>query len=267
MMYLFSIVIPLLFVLLSYSIGQTANNDSIRLFLNIPSCTLEVYQGNEIIRSYAVAVGKIATPTPVGSFVIQSKETNPAWVYNNKIVPAGPYNPLGTRWLGFYRLYGLHGTNMPSSIGRAVSNGCIRMRNDDVAELYSIIPKGAVLTIVYQTIQLRKEKNSTVSIAVFPDIYKRGGASLNNAYKTFKEYGFDVASMDVNSLYSVLRESRGVFTPIAIDEDFRYKIEQSAKDTFNIWSKYFLNFYQVHCLLPSNLEFKNKLTVLRSASI
>ncbi|MBZ0229326.1 MAG: L,D-transpeptidase, partial [Bauldia sp.] len=68
-------------------------------------------------------------------------------------VPGGPNNPLGARALYLYRdnrdtMYRIHGTNEPQSIGRSVSNGCIRMINDHVIELYDQVPVGTPVTVL-----------------------------------------------------------------------------------------------------------------------
>ena len=65
-----------------------------------------------------------------------------------KAMNGGPTNPLGARALYLYEgnrdtLYRIHGTNEPELIGRAVSSGCIRMRNIDVVDLYNRVPAGA----------------------------------------------------------------------------------------------------------------------------
>lgn len=93
-------------------------------------------QGKKI-RSYTIAVGNPSTPTPVGEYVI---------VYKGK--DWGP--SFGPRWLGLnvpWGIYGIHGTNKPSSIGQHKSHGCIRMLNKDVMELYELIPPGTKVTI------------------------------------------------------------------------------------------------------------------------
>lgn len=61
----------------------------------------------------------------------------------------GPENPLGARaiYLGA-SLYRIHGTNEPSSIGKAASSGCIRMLNADVSELYAHVRQGALVVVV-----------------------------------------------------------------------------------------------------------------------
>jgi lipoprotein-anchoring transpeptidase ErfK/SrfK len=84
------------------------------------------------------SVGKPSTPTPKGTFKIVERAINPG-------------GPFGARWLGLSAPggdYGIHGTNNPSSIGKAVSNGCVRMYNKDVIELAKIVPIGTVVKIV-----------------------------------------------------------------------------------------------------------------------
>jgi nucleoid-associated protein YgaU len=80
-------------------------------------------------------VGKPATPSPTGTFKITEKAPNPGGVF-------------GTLWMRFYKDYGIHGTTNPASIGKAVSNGCIRMYNQDVNYVYSVAPIGTEVTIV-----------------------------------------------------------------------------------------------------------------------
>ncbi len=70
-----------------------------------------------------------------------------------KGVPGGLNNPLGARALYLYRnghdtLYRIHGTNQPSTIGKAVSNGCIRMLNEHVKDLYERVPMGAQVVVI-----------------------------------------------------------------------------------------------------------------------
>jgi L,D-transpeptidase ErfK/SrfK len=87
------------------------------------------------IKTYPIAVGKMLTATPTGQFVIINKAPNPG-------------GPFGTMWMSLSKkYYGIHGTNNPSSIGKAVSKGCIRMYNKDVEELARTIPVGTRVVI------------------------------------------------------------------------------------------------------------------------
>jgi lipoprotein-anchoring transpeptidase ErfK/SrfK len=103
----------------------------------------------DIIKTYMVATG-INNSTPVGTFTITKKIINPTWFKPGAVIPAGsPENLLGTRWLGFDLAgYGIHGTNDPQTLGRQVTQGCVRMANRDVEELYTIIPEGTEVTII-----------------------------------------------------------------------------------------------------------------------
>ncbi|WP_050182823.1 L,D-transpeptidase family protein [Domibacillus robiginosus] len=93
-----------------------------------------LYQG-QIRKVYPVGVGRMLHETPVGNFIIINKAPN----------PGGPY---GTMWMSLSKKsYGIHGTNDPSSIGKYVSRGCIRMYNQDVEELSRTIPIGTSVLI------------------------------------------------------------------------------------------------------------------------
>ncbi|MGE0846088.1 MAG: L,D-transpeptidase [Flavobacteriaceae bacterium] len=69
--------------------------------------------------------------------------------YLPEMMPGGPKNPLGARalYLGS-TLYRIHGSNEPWTIGHAVSSGCIRMRNEDVIDLYERVPVGATVKVI-----------------------------------------------------------------------------------------------------------------------
>lgn len=109
---------------------------------------LVLYSSGEAVKEYSVATGK-KNCTPVGEFKIKDKLVNPTWFKTGAILPPGsPENALGTRWMGFDKpAYGIHGTIEPKSIGTQASEGCIRMLNEDVEELYSIVPVGTKVTI------------------------------------------------------------------------------------------------------------------------
>jgi lipoprotein-anchoring transpeptidase ErfK/SrfK len=111
--------------------------------------TLTVTDAGKFFKRYRVGTGQFAK-TPVGEFKITSRIENPPWYRSDgKTIPFGdPENILGTHWLGLNVTgYGLHGTWETNSIGKQSSAGCIRLLNDDVAELYVILPIGTPVTI------------------------------------------------------------------------------------------------------------------------
>lgn len=90
--------------------------------------------------------------TPTKDMIAREPEKNAPWANG---MPPGLDNPLGARALYLYRdnrdtLYRIHGTNDPSSIGSAVSSGCIRMINQDVIDLYNRVPEGTSVLVVQQ---------------------------------------------------------------------------------------------------------------------
>jgi len=114
-----------------------------RIVVSIPDRKLAVMESDRVVRVYSTAVGAPKSPSPSGSFQIVNHIPQPTWYTKGKIVPPGPANPLGTRWLGLsLKGYGIHGTNVPSSIGKNASHGCIRMRNRDVEELFEMVAVG-----------------------------------------------------------------------------------------------------------------------------
>ncbi|NJM34588.1 MAG: L,D-transpeptidase [Rhodomicrobium sp.] len=114
--------------------------------------------GNGMALRYDVAVGKEGMQW-AGQTFVQSKRRNPGWSPTARMrrenprlpeyVPPGPENPLGERalYLGWSE-YRIHGTNAPSSIGRAASSGCIRMRNEDVVDLFERVHIGAPVHVI-----------------------------------------------------------------------------------------------------------------------
>ena len=74
---------------------------------------------------------------------------NPTYYHHGEVIPPGPENPVGNRWMGLSVAgYGIHGTNAPRSIGKAVSHGCIRMSQRDLDRLFAQVGVGDTVEIV-----------------------------------------------------------------------------------------------------------------------
>jgi lipoprotein-anchoring transpeptidase ErfK/SrfK len=112
--------------------------------------------GMRTVRTFGVATGMAAYPTPVGHFWIATKERNPwwnppdaDWAAGASAIPPGPGNPLGTRWMGLsVGAVGIHGTPDAASIGYSASHGCIRMRIPDAEWLFDRVSVGTTVFIV-----------------------------------------------------------------------------------------------------------------------
>jgi len=114
-----------------------------RIVVSITDRKLALVEADRVVKIFPTAVGAPASPSPVGVYKIVTSIPEPTWYYKGKIVGPGKANPLGSRWLGLsIKGYGIHGTNVPSSIGHNASHGCVRMRNKDVEELFGMVGVG-----------------------------------------------------------------------------------------------------------------------------
>lgn len=106
-----------------------------RIIVDLSDRRLYLLEGDIVVREYPVGIGKMLTQTPIGEYTIINKVPNPG-------------GPFGVFWMGLSKPhYGIHGTNDPSSIGHYVSHGCIRMFNEDVLQLASLVPIHTRVTI------------------------------------------------------------------------------------------------------------------------
>jgi len=127
--------------------------------VHVDTNRLDLYEGFEVTHSWDVATAKPGWITPVGEWSLYQKREDPTW-YNPAldswgadlpaVVPGGPGNPMGTRALYITApgLIRIHGTTSPDSIGRYASHGCIRMHNEQVEELYDLVPVGSKVIIM-----------------------------------------------------------------------------------------------------------------------
>ena len=106
-----------------------------RIEVSVNNRWLRLLKNGVLQKQYPIAVGRMLYDTPIGNFIIINKAPNPG-------------GPFGTMWMSLSKEhYGIHGTNDPSSIGHAVSHGCIRMYNNDVEESARTIPIGTQVFI------------------------------------------------------------------------------------------------------------------------
>ncbi|WP_243290175.1 L,D-transpeptidase [Bacillus sp. FJAT-47783] len=148
----------LLFLIILFSpiwpLGQNPLLGDPFIIVNKKTNELAYINRGSIQQTYSIATGKTEFLTPVGKFTVVVKAKNP--YYRKKDIPGGSKdNPLGTRWIGIDaletdgRIYGIHGTNQPDSIGKFVTNGCVRMQNKEVEKLFEEIPLGTQVLITH----------------------------------------------------------------------------------------------------------------------
>lgn len=141
-----------------------------------------VFLADKFKKVYPVAVGKKTTPSPLGDWTIVEKAVDPG-------------GPFGVRWMRLsvpWGGYGIHGTNNPKSIGKAVSNGCIRMYNEDVVEIYDRTPIGSRVYIIGKAYNGRPLKKGDIGTDVMEvqSMLKKLGyyrAKIDNIYGDLME--------------------------------------------------------------------------------
>jgi len=163
-----AIVIAVIALIVSSSAAAQVSSSATSLakrtvLISIPDRKLAVIDNGEVLATFHIAVGADVSPSPTGDFEIVSRLSNPTYYHPGKVIPGGKDNPLGTRWLGLsLKGYGIHGTNMPHSIGRAASHGCIRLRNRDAERLFELVQVG-------DAVQIRGERTEQIA-AIFLDV-------------------------------------------------------------------------------------------------
>ena len=150
------------------------------IVVNVPEMRLYRFHAKKgTVSTYPVTVGEEETQTPLGIFRVVDREVDPEWnipnklqyKYKKKIIPAGDDNPIGKYWLGLsVRGYGIHGTDNPWSVGRILSNGCIRLYPEDIEKLFPDVAKGTVVEIVYDPVKFGY-RGGVIFVEVHEDPY------------------------------------------------------------------------------------------------
>jgi lipoprotein-anchoring transpeptidase ErfK/SrfK len=128
-----------------------------QIVVDVGDLRLYLYRDGKLVKSYPVATGQPAYPTPTGTYAIIEKIMNPTWLppnsdwaKNAQPIPPGTENPLGTRWMGTSAPgVGIHGVppSENGTIGTYASHGCIRMHNWDAVDLFDRVVVGMPVII------------------------------------------------------------------------------------------------------------------------
>jgi len=152
------------------------------IVINVPEMRLYYYRGSgekaEVV-THPVGIGDTDFQTEPGRYTVGNKAINPTWYippslrekYQVTSIPPGPDNPLGQYWLGLKNTnYGIHGSDIPWSVGRKVTHGCIRMYPEDISTLFDMVPVGTPVEIVYEPVKTARI-GTDIYIEVHSDIY------------------------------------------------------------------------------------------------
>ncbi|NLJ84226.1 MAG: L,D-transpeptidase family protein [Halanaerobiaceae bacterium] len=129
--------------------GRKKPPGEVSIIINLYSRTLSILFDGKVYKTYPVTIGKRETPTPVGEWLIVNKYQR---------IDGGP---LGSRWMGLnvpWGVYGIHGTNRPWQIGTAASQGCIRLHNEYVEEIFEWVEINTPVKITGPVPEVKIEK-------------------------------------------------------------------------------------------------------------
>jgi len=175
------------------------------LVVNLPQARLFLYQDGHLQKIYPVAVGKMLTQTPTGSYAITGIYRDPTWHVPKSIqdeqknqgktvitmVPPGPDNPLGPVFIRFGDAklgLGFHGTNAPASVPGFRSHGCIRLKNPDALALADAVQRGATVTVAYQTVLLNEDTAGDLWLTAYQNHYKQDDPSFPHLADSLLEW-------------------------------------------------------------------------------
>ncbi len=188
----------------------------VRIVIDKSTNQLQYYKDEILQKIFPVATGKSISLTPEGNFTIVRKVVNPYYSRKGGIPGGSPLNPLGARWMGLNigggGLYGIHGTNNPSSIGTYASAGCIRMYNQDASWLYDHTPVGTPVEILRSSLAQvpaqPKPQPKLLPVKVLLSPYNievkepagtsRDGAPLLPLRMIFETLGYTISWSDTN---------------------------------------------------------------------
>jgi L,D-transpeptidase ErfK/SrfK len=194
------------------------NTDAKGLVINVPEMRLYDFTVTPM-ELFAAAIGDEADPSLIGEYKVGAKRTDPAWNVPKSIraekpelpavVPPGPDNPLGSRWMTIGNTsYGIHGTNVRWSIGRMATHGCVRLYEDEIQRLFARTRTGTRLQFVYQPYKWGVQGRE-LYLEVHPDIYSRYPGPLSAALQTPRELGI-LEHIDLDRAWKAIQEKRGV---------------------------------------------------------
>jgi len=188
------------------------------IVINIPELRLYYFMNDiSMVKTCPVGIGGTDWQTPLGTFRISEKEVDPTWSippslkhkYRVKSIPPGPRNPLGEYWLGLAGTrYGIHGTNIPWSVGRLATHGCIRLYPEDIKQLFELVSPRIPVRIIYEPVKLGLHAGK-VFTEIHRDIYGRTQALDEYAYQFLEASGLK-ERIDMAAFQEALERQSGV---------------------------------------------------------
>lgn len=219
------------------------------LDINIPAYRLDVWERDHLLRSLGIAIGAPAFPTPTGTFQITELVWNPVWIppaspwaQGETIMAPGPSNPMLKVKMRFFEDYFIHGTPLETSIGRAASHGCVRLRRVDAVFLARLLQQktaAAITRAATDSLIRHSQPTRTVglpiavrvqlrydiaevrgdTVVVFPDVYLRHGAqTVEGALAALAGHGIDTLRIQRDALRSLVARASHRVARLPLEE-------------------------------------------------
>jgi len=207
------------------------------IVINVAEMRLYYYpKGKKTVEVLPIGIGQIGKDTPENWVTsVQRKRANPTWTPTPRIRkeyaakgeilpavwPAGPDNPMGLYALYIGNLYAIHGTNASFGIGLCVSQGCVRLRHEDIEHLFKNVPVGTRVQFVKQPIKATEEPDGKRYLAVHQPLSRTVAEFESNepvAISLPRDIAKFIAKADTNSsvIKKLLDERTGV--PMRINQ-------------------------------------------------
>ncbi|MBI4367529.1 MAG: L,D-transpeptidase family protein [Deltaproteobacteria bacterium] len=225
--------------------------DWLRVEINIPARELRLIERERIVGAYPVAIGQVAYKSIVMEDFITRIEWNPwwypppsPWAAGSSVTPPGPKNPLGPVKLPLSHGIRIHGTNKESSVGRAASHGCFRMRNTDAVTLawylqthltdkgdqallekygkhrgttfHVALDQPVPITIVYEPVRVKDDV-----LYLYPDVYGKVRNWFEKIANALTAEGIDVTKLEPERVDGLRRDLRKGPLTIHLQDLFR----------------------------------------------
>jgi L,D-transpeptidase ErfK/SrfK len=168
--------------------------------INIPQRMLFVFDEGHMAAAWPVTVGRPDWPTPLGTFYVASRRTDPTWHIPPAIrdeiedetgtdpgdeIKPGPKNPLGQSFVGLdHGGIGIHGTNRPLSIFLFGSHGCVRLNPDAGTKFLHMVSPNEQVEIIYQPVALAVLGDGRIFLESDSDPYGMGRAHIDDVRRS-----------------------------------------------------------------------------------
>ncbi len=192
--------------------------------INIPEMRLyRFFPEHNLVKTYPIGIGRQGMDTPITDTKVATRIKDPDWTVPAEsrentelaVVPPGPANPLGNRWIGLaVDQLGIHGTNFAWGIGRRVSQGCIRMYPEHVETFFNEVSVGTMVEIIYEPVKIGIRGNK-IFVEVHPDIHGIFPDMYGHAESLLDESAL-LADVDLEKLGRAVSEQNGVPQPVGI---------------------------------------------------